>query len=127
VNKNIIFDEIPPGALPMYDPSPDMFLNEKMKPQVYSKNTIPPRLEISERVGCHINDFSKERSNVFSKLKKKLSKIGEAFLDGGMKKVVIGVYPVVGMGLMKHGKWKKSTMAVFDYCMVAYKDDIDVI
>ena len=109
----------------MYDPSPDMFLNEKMKPQAYSNNMIPPTLEISARVGCHIRDFSKERNNVFSRLKNKLSKIADAFLEGGMKKVVIGVYPVVGIGLMKRGKWAKSTMAVFDYCMVAYKDDVD--
>ena len=126
MNKNIIFEEMPPGSLPVYDPPPDMFLNEKMKPQLYSDGLIPPRLEISARVGCHIRDFSAERNNVYTRLQKKLSKIGEAFVKGGMKKVIIGVYPVVGIGLMKRGKWAKSTMAVFDYCMVAYMDDVNI-
>jgi hypothetical protein len=126
MNKKVIFDEIPPGALPIYDPPPDMFLNEKMKPQLYSDGLIPPRLEISARGGWSIRDFSKERNNVYARLQKKLSKIGEAFLDGGMKKVIIGVYPIVGMSLMKHGKWADSTVAAFDYCMVAYKNDVEM-
>lgn len=108
--------------LPVYDPAPDMFLNERTMPVAYSGSLIPPRLEIAKTIyNSDVTSFHAIRDKVIREFKRDISKIAKAFLKGGMRTVIVSFYPVVAMADSSSEK-RRIMVARGEYAIVAYRD-----
>jgi hypothetical protein len=92
----IIFENVPDSALPVYSSAPDMYLCTNLKPVIFKTGNIPPRVEFSKLFDASdiYSALSSESGSLANKeMDEDIDKIANAFIEVGMKTVIVSLYP----------------------------------
>lgn len=126
IDRILLFDEMSPGKLPCFYPSPDMCLAEDLQPAAFSIDRLPPRIRKFKAIeGLRLGptDIVDEAAKMRTEaaLRREISSDAEALFEAGMRTVIVSAYPHAVIGC------EGRHAMVMWFFVSAYADEVQLV